>query len=70
MAAGDSGGGCDGDGGGDAAVKAMQDRMERERDLQAFELLGMIIGANLYWDKVSGGGGREKTLSLSGPMTK
>lgn len=31
---------------------AQQDRREREKDLRAFELLGILIGANLAWNKV------------------
>lgn len=49
-----------GGGGGDVAAEAMQARLEREKDLQAFELLGMVIGANLGWNKVNGDGGRRR----------
>eukprot|EP00903_Cladosiphon_okamuranus_P014905 g13802.t1 len=52
---GSSGNGGNGGGagdGGDAAVKAMRGRVEREKDLQAFELLGMVIGATICWNKV------------------
>lgn len=31
---------------------AMRSRQERDKDLQAFELLGIVIGAHLSWDKV------------------
>eukprot|EP00752_Nemacystus_decipiens_P016811 g15043.t1 len=44
------GGGAGGD--GDAAVEAMEGRVQREEDLQAFELLGMVIGFNLAQNKV------------------
>ncbi|CBJ30487.1 HECT domain and ankyrin repeat containing, E3 ubiquitin protein ligase 1 [Ectocarpus siliculosus] len=36
-------------GGGEAAL---QGRQERDKDLKGFELLGILIGANLAWNKV------------------
>jgi len=39
-------------GSGDDAAAAMQRRREKEEDLERFELLGMVIGANLSWNKV------------------
>lgn len=41
-----------GAGGGGSGGGAMQIRQEREKDLQAFEMLGIVIGAHLSWDKV------------------
>lgn len=53
-------GGC-GSGGGETA--AMQRRREKEEDLERFELLGMVIGANLSWNKVRKGGGKTAQRS-------
>ncbi|CAM9133251.1 unnamed protein product [Ectocarpus sp. 8 AP-2014] len=37
---------------GGVGEAALQGRRERDKDLEAFELLGILIGANLAWNKV------------------
>ncbi|CAM9232298.1 unnamed protein product [Ectocarpus sp. 4 AP-2014] len=39
-------------GAGGVGEAALQGRRERDKDLKAFELLGILIGANLAWNKV------------------